>query len=101
MRKDTVPTESSPVWEDILKLRRAFKAAIRKCERARDEREQKEAIRELWRLTRRLTKTAKTLTLQQEYEAKFVQIVMEMTEDIFRLSKSPVLSKFPQIRTTS
>jgi len=88
------PTESSVVWEEILNLRRAFKATIRKCERATNEQEQREAIRELGRLTRQLTKTAKPLASQPKYAIKVIHIMTATAKDAFALSRNPVLSKF-------
>ena len=86
--------EASADMEELLGLHRAFKAAIRKCERARSERQQSEALHELGRLTRPLAKIAKRLAAQPEYEARAFQITWEMMEEAFKLSEGPVLSKF-------
>ena len=87
-------TEASADLEELLRLHRAFKAAIRKCERARSEREQWEAIRELGRLTRRVKQIAKKLGAQPEYLARVSQITWEMIQEDSKLMEGPALSKF-------
>jgi hypothetical protein len=88
------PTESSADMEELLRLHRAFKAAIRKCERARSEREQREAVHELGRLTGRSTKIAKKLRRQPGYGATILQITLEAMVKASKLTGGPVLSKF-------
>ena len=87
-------TEASADLEELLQLHRAFKAAIRKCERARSEGEQREAIRELGRLSRRVKQIAKKLGAQPEYRSRVSQITWEMIEEDSKLLEGPALSKF-------
>ena len=86
-------TEASSGLEELLQLHRAFKAAIRKCERA-SEREQREAIRELGRLSRRVMQIAKKLGAQPEYRSRVSQITWEMIQEDSKLLEGPALSKF-------
>lgn len=90
-------TESSVDWDDPLKLRRAFNAARKRCKKAENKQQQREAFRELLRLTRRINKAAKRMRSHSNYgdmRPRLLRMLTKMMEELYEDTESPALSNF-------
>jgi len=88
-------TESSADWEELIRLRRAFKAAIRRCEQAKDMQEQWDAVRELGRVVGKFSTVARRVSKnQRDMRPKLLDMLGKMTNESYELCSGPVLSKF-------
>ncbi|MGP8128215.1 MAG: hypothetical protein ACLP9D_10465 [Candidatus Bathyarchaeia archaeon] len=81
--------------EELLRLHRAFNAALRSCEQSKDKQKQLDAVRELARVDRKFAKVAKTISRKhKETHPKLLDVLGKMVDETYELSHDPVLSKF-------
>jgi hypothetical protein len=87
--------DSSVDREELVRLRRAFKAVIRRCEQAKDTQEQWDAVRELGRVVGKFSRVARRVSKnQRDMRPKLLDMLGKMTNETYELCSGPVLSKF-------